>query len=616
MEGFWKVRVGAALAATGAILACAGTAQAQHPDLGAGAPSGQMGVQLYDWSQYISSGAGEITCPTTGDPTPNCVAPPAPSTSGARLERVFAYLASKNVRNVELYGYPGNPFPSTSATQTLKTAELQALRALGDQYGLRFVSRHGNLNENGWSFDIQAAKILGQEVIGAADPPNASNSNLTTALNDAALLNRLGKRSVEAGVGPAYFHNHASSFSTKITENGVTVSRWQFLMDHTDPRYVKAQIDLGWAVSGVSGANAADIVALVGNPTYRQRIISFHVKDVVDPKPSSGTSSLRELGNGDINFGPIFANAKNWVRWYLYEYDPVTPGNNGGFNPFTSADTSFTNLRGAAEAVAYAPPTAFDSVPAGTSAANNAKPITVKNIGDAPLVITNAAPTISAIAENGGATTAADFAVVSQDCQNKTLAPGATCTITVGYKPSRINTFSSAVLSFASNSDDSMEKIPLYGTSTSSFVAEGPVGGTVPATLSLSLPAQGASFGAFVPGIANAYEASVVGSVTSSAGDAALTVADPSSTATGHLVNGTFSLPSALEARATNGANPSASYAALSETGAPTNLLTYSGPTANDAVTIGFRQAIGASDALRTGTYSKTLTFTLSTTTP
>ena len=36
----------------------------------------------------------------------------------------------------------------------------------------------------------------------------------------------------------------------------------------------------------------------------------------------------------------------------------------------------------------------------------------------------------------------------------------------------------------------------------------------------------------------------------------------------------------------------------------------------NDAVTIGFKQPIGATDALRTGTYAKTLTFTLSTTAP
>jgi hypothetical protein len=36
----------------------------------------------------------------------------------------------------------------------------------------------------------------------------------------------------------------------------------------------------------------------------------------------------------------------------------------------------------------------------------------------------------------------------------------------------------------------------------------------------------------------------------------------------------------------------------------------------NDPVTIAFKQHIGANDPLRTGSYSKTLTFTLSTTTP
>ena len=49
---------------------------------------------------------------------------------------------------------------------------------------------------------------------------------------------------------------------------------------------------------------------------------------------------------------------------------------------------------------------------------------------------------------------------------------------------------------------------------------------------------------------------------------------------------------------------------------APANLLTYSAPVSNDNVTIGLRQHIDSADALRTGTYSKTLTFTLSTTTP
>ena len=55
----------------------------------------------------------------------------------------------------------------------------------------------------------------------------------------------------------------------------------------------------------------------------------------------------------------------------------------------------------------------------------------------------------------------------------------------------------------------------------------------------------------------------------------------------------------------------------LPASGTPLPLLTYSGPTAGaDPVTLGFRQSIGATDVLRAGSYSKTLTFTLSTTTP
>ena len=42
----------------------------------------------------------------------------------------------------------------------------------------------------------------------------------------------------------------------------------------------------------------------------------------------------------------------------------------------------------------------------------------------------------------------------------------------------------------------------------------------------------------------------------------------------------------------------------------------WDGPVSNDVVDVTFKQAIGAGDALRTGTYSKTLTLTLSTTSP
>jgi uncharacterized protein (TIGR03118 family) len=140
-------------------------------------------------------------------------------------------------------------------------------------------------------------------------------------------------------------------------------------------------------------------------------------------------------------------------------------------------------------------------------------------------------------------------------------------------------------------------------------------GGVVPATLSLTLGAP-ASFGAFTPGTGKDYTTSTTATVISSAGDAALSVADPSTTNTGKLVNGAFALAQPVQATATSAVGTAAAGGAVGGSAAPTSLLSYAGPTSNDTVTIAFKQTIGANEALRTGSYSKTFTFTLSTTTP
>ncbi len=90
-------------------------------------------------------------------------------------------------------------------------------------------------------------------------------------------------------------------------------------------------------------------------------------------------------------------------------------------------------------------------------------------------------------------------------------------------------------------------------------------------------------------------------------------MSDPS-TSPGKLVNGSFALSQPLQARAMNAANPNTAFAPI--TANPVTLLTYTGPVSNDQVTIGIKQPILANDSLRTGSYAKTLTFTLSTTTP
>jgi hypothetical protein len=129
----------------------------------------------------------------------------------------------------------------------------------------------------------------------------------------------------------------------------------------------------------------------------------------------------------------------------------------------------------------------------------------------------------------------------------------------------------------------------------------GEVGGEVPATLSLTISGP-ASFGAFTPGVARDYVTTLGANVISTAGDATLTVRDPAGD--GRLTNGSFALREPLHA---NGAPIGANEVLL---------RSYPGPVSNDAVTIALRQSIAANEPLRTGRYSKALTFTLSTTTP
>ncbi|MDA0138019.1 ThuA domain-containing protein [Solirubrobacter deserti] len=117
------------------------------------------------------------------------------------------------------------------------------------------------------------------------------------------------------------------------------------------------------------------------------------------------------------------------------------------------------------------------------------------------------------------------------------------------------------------------------------------VGGSVPATLSLAIEGPPAAFEPFVPGVEQDYTATSQLSVVSTAGDASLTVSDP-----GHMTNGAFTLAEPLRV-------------ALSKTA-------WSAPVSNEKVGVTFNQLIKRTDPLRTGTYSRTLTFTLATSNP
>jgi hypothetical protein len=113
----------------------------------------------------------------------------------------------------------------------------------------------------------------------------------------------------------------------------------------------------------------------------------------------------------------------------------------------------------------------------------------------------------------------------------------------------------------------------------------GSVGGSVAPTLSLTLGTP-ATFGPFTPGVAKDYAAATTATIVSTAADATLSVADPSPTNTGHLANGSFSLPQVLQASGNGGA-----FAPVGGSANPTTLLTYGSPVSNAGAATRFARA-------------------------
>ncbi|MDA0170040.1 hypothetical protein OJ998_13160 [Solirubrobacter taibaiensis] len=627
-----RTRTCAALAAAGA-LALTGTASAQDtfPEkTGNGVPTGQSSIQLFTHSGYISNGGGLGTAPpalTVANAADGSSCATATSTECRwnRLDALFGYFAANGLDSVELFGHAGLP----TNENIDGPYGWKQYRQLLDKHSLHAAGWHGSLNEAQWPARVAAAKVIGLDYIGTgngqADGYNLNNYD--QILRSAETLNRLGKYSVENGVGPVYLHNHTNEFDQKHVDNGVLKTAWDIQVERTDPRYVAYQVDAFWATDAFDDTSGTATAAFINK--YPTRIKLMHVKDGVcinwtqggpgcsataPTPPNTRTGSPRAFGTGDVDYRPILAAGLGKVQYYSQEQDGAT---------LTDLPISLRNLKGRGPAVVpsvLALPTTFPSVAAGTAAAANVLPITIKNTGDAPLTITSIA-----LATNNTAGSQlqvregerpADFQVLdAAGCTAGAIAPNATCFVNVGFKPTSTSTKSVARLIVVSNADNATESILLNGQSTAD--ATGGVAGTVPTTLSLTLGTP-SSFGSFVPATARTYDAAAAATVISTAGNATLSVTDSSAAATGRLVNGTFSLSQPLQVNATNAANTTSAFAPLSSTaGTPTNLLTYNGPTAGaDNVTIGFRQAIVANEVLRSGSYTKSLTFTLSTTQP
>ena len=124
------------------------------------------------------------------------------------------------------------------------------------------------------------------------------------AANLAKILSTLGEKCYNAGLKLLY-HNHDFEF---VKDND-GIFPIDYLLEHTNPKYVNFQLDLFWVVKA-----GADPVAYFNK--YPGRFKIWHVKDMDDQ------GRFAPVGNGHIDFARILANKElSGMKYYMVEQD-------------------------------------------------------------------------------------------------------------------------------------------------------------------------------------------------------------------------------------------------------------------------------------------------------
>ena len=138
-------------------------------------------------------------------------------------------------------------------------------------------------------------------------------------------LNALGEVCQSRGMQLAY-HNH--SFEFQVFDNGKT--GMDILFEHTDPRLVKAELDLYWVKHG--GQDPVQYLNKLGS-----RVNLVHLKDMAP----GADRKFAPVGTGTLDFKAIIdACRKHGVQWGIVEQDSTYD-----VPPLQAIRTSFENLK-------------------------------------------------------------------------------------------------------------------------------------------------------------------------------------------------------------------------------------------------------------------------------
>jgi len=179
------------------------------------------------------------------------------------------------------------------------------IRKVTKDLGMTLRSGHVHIDEN-WRRSIDQAAETGQDYLICSSLPSPGQT-IDNYQRVADTFSKAAEDCKKANLVFGY-HNHDYEFD-KV--NGQVL--YNILLDKTDPKLVKMELDLGWVI--VTGNDPATYF-----DKYPGRFPLWHLKDMDKTRKES-----TEFGKGQVNISRMFQNAgKSGMKYFFVEQEEYT----------------------------------------------------------------------------------------------------------------------------------------------------------------------------------------------------------------------------------------------------------------------------------------------------
>ncbi|MGB5666510.1 MAG: sugar phosphate isomerase/epimerase [Maribacter sp.] len=224
---------------------------------------------------------------------------------GTDAKATLKAVAEAGYKNIEAAGYADGKFYNMSPSDFKKYLKTVGLKPISTHQGSVTME-----NADAMIADVKAAGfkyfVIPVPPMGLfkVDQETRTMGMTGGVANLTEIINTLGKKCKAAGLKLLY-HNH--DFEFKKNADGIVPI--DYMLEHTDPKYVNFQMDLYWVTKA-----GADPVSYFQK--YPGRFNIWHVKDMDEE------GRFAPVGNGQIDFARILANKKlSGMKYYMVEQD-------------------------------------------------------------------------------------------------------------------------------------------------------------------------------------------------------------------------------------------------------------------------------------------------------